>query len=319
MANIYAPMLGDDPLGGHSMLSFAGNDHALLLNTHADLARSSSTGSPTGASLSASDSSSLAAALQAAAAQAAGLPLHGAQDDQQLRQLQAAASAASVLLLGEHHPASAAGAMGAGAHSPHTSGSSLGSFGAHHIMACGTGTGLGMGGSQHLAFLGSFPPSPESDRVAAQSGPLCNPNGSRVLAAAGAQVLPPRAGSCSPTLGAGAAGAGAPQQAPGSPGAAAAAAATAAMLGVAPLASAQHAAAVRMMDRTTSGRARGGSGGGGGDGGTRGEGEPPLTRELGVSISSLARLFTADGRHDFEQPVWMVVNLQVGGRSRAGS
>jgi hypothetical protein len=39
--------------------------------------------------------------------------------------------------------------------------------------------------------------------------------------------------------------------------------------------------------------------------------EPLLARELGVTAASLARLFRADGKHDFEQPVWMVVNLQV--------
>jgi hypothetical protein len=39
--------------------------------------------------------------------------------------------------------------------------------------------------------------------------------------------------------------------------------------------------------------------------------EPALARELGVTLPSLERLFRAEGRHDFEQPVWMVVNLQV--------
>jgi hypothetical protein len=43
-----------------------------------------------------------------------------------------------------------------------------------------------------------------------------------------------------------------------------------------------------------------------------GGGEPPLARSLGVSVASLERLFRADGAQDWEQPVWMVVNLQVG-------
>jgi len=38
--------------------------------------------------------------------------------------------------------------------------------------------------------------------------------------------------------------------------------------------------------------------------------EPSLVRELGVTLASLERLFRAEGRHDYEQPVWMVVNLQ---------
>jgi len=38
--------------------------------------------------------------------------------------------------------------------------------------------------------------------------------------------------------------------------------------------------------------------------------EPPLAVALGVSVASLERLFRAGGQHDFEQPVWMVVNLQ---------
>lgn len=36
-----------------------------------------------------------------------------------------------------------------------------------------------------------------------------------------------------------------------------------------------------------------------------------LVRELGVSMASLLRLFTAGFEAEFEQPVWMVVNLQV--------
>jgi hypothetical protein len=39
---------------------------------------------------------------------------------------------------------------------------------------------------------------------------------------------------------------------------------------------------------------------------------PLLARELGVSVASLGRLFRAEAEADFEQPVWMVVNLQVG-------
>lgn len=42
--------------------------------------------------------------------------------------------------------------------------------------------------------------------------------------------------------------------------------------------------------------------------------EPLLARELGVTMESMARLFRVDGRHAFEQPVWMVVNLQVWAR-----
>jgi hypothetical protein len=42
-----------------------------------------------------------------------------------------------------------------------------------------------------------------------------------------------------------------------------------------------------------------------------GGGSCPLARELGVSLSSLVRLFTADRSDEFDQPVWMVVNLQV--------
>lgn len=38
---------------------------------------------------------------------------------------------------------------------------------------------------------------------------------------------------------------------------------------------------------------------------------PPLVQQLGVSIDSLARLFRADADTEFEQPVWMVINLQV--------
>jgi hypothetical protein len=38
---------------------------------------------------------------------------------------------------------------------------------------------------------------------------------------------------------------------------------------------------------------------------------PLLARELGVSVGSLMRLFRADAEAEFEQPVWMVVNLQV--------
>jgi len=38
--------------------------------------------------------------------------------------------------------------------------------------------------------------------------------------------------------------------------------------------------------------------------------ELSLVRELGVTFASLERLFRAEGRHDYEQPVWMVVNLQ---------
>ncbi|WIA24133.1 hypothetical protein OEZ85_013728 [Tetradesmus obliquus] len=37
---------------------------------------------------------------------------------------------------------------------------------------------------------------------------------------------------------------------------------------------------------------------------------PLLARELGVSVGSLGRLFRAEAEADFEQPVWMVVNLQ---------
>eukprot|EP00775_Hariotina_reticulata_P007291 gene7291-7504_t len=37
---------------------------------------------------------------------------------------------------------------------------------------------------------------------------------------------------------------------------------------------------------------------------------PPLARELGVSCASLIRLFRADADAEYEQPVWMVVNLQ---------
>lgn len=37
-----------------------------------------------------------------------------------------------------------------------------------------------------------------------------------------------------------------------------------------------------------------------------------LASRLDVSLSSLERLFRADTQQDFEQPVWMVVNLQVG-------
>jgi hypothetical protein len=47
------------------------------------------------------------------------------------------------------------------------------------------------------------------------------------------------------------------------------------------------------------------------------EGDPPLVLELGVSLAALERLFTAEGRHDFEQPVWMVVNLQVSSAAAA--
>jgi hypothetical protein len=36
-----------------------------------------------------------------------------------------------------------------------------------------------------------------------------------------------------------------------------------------------------------------------------------LLAELGVSFESLQRLLTADRCDEFEQPVWMVVNLQV--------
>jgi hypothetical protein len=38
---------------------------------------------------------------------------------------------------------------------------------------------------------------------------------------------------------------------------------------------------------------------------------PPLAREMGVSCASLIRLFRADADAEYEQPVWMVVNLQV--------
>jgi hypothetical protein len=37
-----------------------------------------------------------------------------------------------------------------------------------------------------------------------------------------------------------------------------------------------------------------------------------LLSELGVSMESLQRLLTADCVDKFDQPVWMVVNLQVG-------
>jgi hypothetical protein len=47
-----------------------------------------------------------------------------------------------------------------------------------------------------------------------------------------------------------------------------------------------------------------------------GAGSCPLARELGVSLASLVRLFTADRSDEFDQPVWMVVNLQV--RSSSG-
>jgi hypothetical protein len=65
-----------------------------------------------------------------------------------------------------------------------------------------------------------------------------------------------------------------------------------------------------------------GTGGGDDDGSSKAaeaeaEGEPALARELGVTVASLDRLFCAGRRHEFEQPVWMVVNLQVGGRGRA--
>lgn len=42
-----------------------------------------------------------------------------------------------------------------------------------------------------------------------------------------------------------------------------------------------------------------------------GDALPPLARELNVSVASLIRLFKADIDVDYEQPVWMVVNLQV--------
>jgi hypothetical protein len=41
-----------------------------------------------------------------------------------------------------------------------------------------------------------------------------------------------------------------------------------------------------------------------------------LLSELGVSMESLQRLLTADCADEFDQPVWMVVNLQV--RARVG-
>jgi hypothetical protein len=41
-----------------------------------------------------------------------------------------------------------------------------------------------------------------------------------------------------------------------------------------------------------------------------------LLSELGVSLESLQRLLTADCADEFDQPVWMVVNLQV--RARVG-
>eukprot|EP00877_Chromochloris_zofingiensis_P010870 jgi/Chrzof1/6036/Cz17g03070.t1 len=41
-----------------------------------------------------------------------------------------------------------------------------------------------------------------------------------------------------------------------------------------------------------------------------GDALPPLARELNVSVASLIRLFKADIDVDYEQPVWMVVNLQ---------
>lgn len=42
------------------------------------------------------------------------------------------------------------------------------------------------------------------------------------------------------------------------------------------------------------------------------EGElPPLACELGVTADTLSRLFRADAEAEYEQPVWMVVNLQV--------
>jgi len=56
--------------------------------------------------------------------------------------------------------------------------------------------------------------------------------------------------------------------------------------------------------------ADGGVGAGGGDDGGAEGGEPALARDLGVTLASLDRLFRSNGKRDFEQPVWMVVNLQ---------
>ncbi|KIZ05139.1 hypothetical protein MNEG_2822 [Monoraphidium neglectum] len=58
------------------------------------------------------------------------------------------------------------------------------------------------------------------------------------------------------------------------------------------------------------GEAQGESGGGAAPVGGAEDEAPPLVRELGVSLESMERLFTADTQQEFKQPVWMVVNLQ---------
>jgi hypothetical protein len=60
------------------------------------------------------------------------------------------------------------------------------------------------------------------------------------------------------------------------------------------------------------GEAQGESGGGAAADAAEDE-APQLVRELGVSLESMERLFTADTQQEFKQPVWMVVNLQVWG------
>jgi hypothetical protein len=45
-------------------------------------------------------------------------------------------------------------------------------------------------------------------------------------------------------------------------------------------------------------------------------GAPALAMELGVPMDTLLRLFTADALTEFEQPVWMVVNLQASAACR---
>jgi hypothetical protein len=46
--------------------------------------------------------------------------------------------------------------------------------------------------------------------------------------------------------------------------------------------------------------------------GASGQQAPSILKELGVSGSSLVRLLTGDCAVESQQPVWMVVNLQVG-------